>query len=325
MGHHYKQLTQEERYQIAAFKGLGISQAEIARRLHRSASTISRELKRNRKDSKYDGAKAQRLTDKRRREAAKHHKRVPALIEWVEARLREQLSPEQIAGTLKRLGRPFVSHEWIYRHVERDYRAGGELHLHLRHRRKRYRKRYGSAARTSRIPNRVGIERRPAVVDERSRPGDWEGDTVVGKTASALVTLVERTSGLVVIRKVPHARAGVTAKTIVSALAPWNPRTLTLDNGPEFAQHESIKEQLNCDVYFARPYHSWERGSNENTNGLIRQYFPKGTDFDQVTDAQVQEVEDKLNIRPRKRLEFRAPIEVLRPPKRRKVGVALIA
>lgn len=309
---HYRQLTQEERYQISTLKRLGYTQGQIARELGRSPSTISRELRRNQGVDGYAAERAQRIADKRRREARKFHKRIPALIGWVEDRLREDWSPKQIAGSAKAMGYPLVSHEWIYRHIERDKVAGGNLYKHLRHRRKRYRKRYGSQERRGRIIDRVGIEERPSVVDERARIGDWEGDTVRGKGRSALVTLVERKSLQVVIRKVEQATAEQTAAVVVKGLGAVaeGVETITFDNGKEFAYHKQIAEALECEVYFARSYHSWERGTNENMNGLIRQYFPKGTDFDQVTEEEIAEVERKLNMRPRKRLGYQAPIEV---------------
>lgn len=312
MGHLYEQLTQEERYQISALSALKESQAEIARQLGRSASTISRELRRNGTE-RYDGHKAQRTSDLRRRQARKHHKRHPELTEWINARVRELWSPEQIAGSMAGSGHPLVSHEWIYRHLARDQAAGGALYLNLRHKRRKYRRRYGSGKRSSRIPNRVGIEHRPAVVEKRSRTGDWEGDTVVGSGTAALVTLVERRTGFIAIRKVERATAEMTAKAIISALGPLASltKTLTLDNGTEFTDHEKVAEELGCKIYFARPYHSWERGTNENANGLIRQYFPKGTDFSMITDEEIHHVENQLNTRPRKRLGFRAPIELL--------------
>lgn len=310
---HYRQLTQEERYQISALNELGLGPTAIGRKLDRSASTISRELKRNVGLKGYDGTTAQRLSDKRRREAGKFHKQIPELIDWVEARLQEQWSPEQIAGVLKSSGRALVSHEWIYRHIEADKASGGQLYRHLRHKKKRYRKRYGSQDRRGQIINRVGIEERPKIVEQRKRIGDWEGDTIVGKGQSALVTLVERKSGHVLIRKVERATAKQTATAITDALLVWKTsvKTVTFDNGKEFSYHDRVATALSCKVYFARPYHSWERGTNENTNGLIRQYFPKGTNFDEVTEEDIQAVENKLNLRPRKRLKYRAPIEVL--------------
>lgn len=309
---HYRQLTQEERYQISALTQLGHTQRQIAQEVGRSPSTVSRELRRNKGIDGYQAETAQRVSDQRRQQAHKHHKRIPELIAWVEARLKDDWSPEQIAGSLKASDYPLVSHEWIYRHIERDKQAGGDLYKHLRHRCKRYRKRYGSQERRGQIIGRVGIEERPGIVDDRSRVGDWEGDTVRGKGRSALVTLVERKSLQVVIQKVKRATAEKTAAAIVSRLGAVAElvATITFDNGKEFAYHGQIAEALGCDAYFARPYHSWERGTNENLNGLIRQYFPKGTDFDLVTDEEIAEVERKLNLRPRKRLGYQAPIEV---------------
>ncbi len=298
---HYRQLTQEERYQLSALKELGQTQRQIAQALGRSPSTISRELRRNQGVDGYAAERAPRIADKRRREARKFHKRIPELITWVEERLRGDWSPEQIAGSARAMGYPVVSHEWIYRHIERDKAAGGERYKHLRYRRKRYRKRYGSQERRGRIIDRVGIEERPAVVDERSRLGDWEGDTVRGKGRTALVTLVERKSRQVVIQKVERATAEQTAAAITRRLGAVAEQvaTITFDNGKEFAYHKQIAEALGCEAYFARPYHSWERGTNENMNGLIRQYF-----------------------RPRKRLGYRAPIEVFCEGLHRQGGVS---
>ena len=309
---HYRQLTQEERYQISALKQLDYTLRQIAQEVGRSPSTISRELRRNQGIEGYQAETAQRVADRRRQEARKRHKRIPELIVWVEAQLREDWSPEQIAGSLREAGYPLVSHEWIYRHIERDQKVGGDLYKHLRHRRKRYRKRYGSQERRGRIIDRVGIEERPAVVEGRSRIGDWEGDTVRGKGQSALVTLVERKSRQVVTQKVDRATAEQTAAAIIDRLeaVAGLVKTITFDNGKEFAYHSRVAEALDCKVYFARPYHSWERGANENMNGLIRQYFPKGIDFDQVADEEIAEVERKLNLRPRKCLRYQAPIEV---------------
>jgi transposase, IS30 family len=309
---HYRQLAQEERYQIAALKDSGLSNAEIARRLSRSASTISRELMRNRGVKGYQAATAQRLSDKRRRTAYKADKRIPELIAWVTDRLQDKWSPEQIAGSAKAAGFDVISHEWIYQLVLRDKAAGGKLAEHLRHRQRRYRRRYGVQDRRGKIPNRVGIDERPAVVDERSRYGDWEGDSIVGKGSAALVTLLERKSGYVFIRKVARSTAALTCEAMVSMLSLVDRRqTVTLDNGSEFSHHEQVSAALDCQIYFARPYHSWERGANENVNGLIRQYFPKGTDFDGVADEQIQAVEQAINLRPRKRLGYKAPIEFI--------------
>lgn len=309
---HYQQLTQEERYQIVTLKALGMSQAAIARELGRSASTVSRELRRNHSPGGYQAATAQRLSDTRRKTADKYNKRIPELIGWVSQRLEEKWSPEQIAGSAKAAGYPVVSHEWIYQLVLRDKAAGGELASHLRHRQRRYRRRYGVQDRRGKIPNRVGIEDRPLVVDARSRFGDWEGDSIVGRGQAALVTLLERKSGLVFIRKVARSTAALTCDALKSMLSVVDCRhTVTLDNGREFSHHEQVSSSLGCAIYFARPYHSWERGANENVNGLVRQYFPKGTNFDTVGDEQIKAVEQAINSRPRKRLGYKAPIEFI--------------
>ena len=309
---HYRQLTPVERYQIEALLDLEVGPRQIGEHLGRSPSTISREILRNSQAGRYDGGEAQRRTGHRRQCARKFDKRQPALLAKVAELLREDWSPEQIAGWLTSQGYPLVSHEWIYRYVADDQRQGGDLYLHLRHKRKRYRKRYGSQDRRGQIVNRVGIEARPAVVDERRRLGDWEGDTMVGKGCAALVTLVDRCSGYLEVRKLERATAANTASAIGQALSVWPDKaiTLTVDNGKEFAHHEQVAKALSAVVYFADPYSSWQRGTNENTNGLIRQYFPKGTDFHQVTEVEIQDVVKRINCRPRKRLGYLTPFEV---------------
>lgn len=308
---HYRQLTLGERYQISTLNKLGYTQTAIAQTLKRNKSTISRELQRNSCVKAYDASQAQRFSVNRRKKASKANKRCPELIEWVVSLLKEKWSPEQIAGSARTLGFHVVSHEWIYQLIIRDKASGGDLATHLRHKQRRYRRRYGKQDRRGRIVNRVGIENRPAIVGQRKRYGDWEGDSIVGKGRAALVTLLERKSGEVIVRKVERSTAAFTAKAIISMLNGYRCHTLTLDNGMEFAHHEKIANALGCDIYFARPYHSWERGANENVNGLIRQYFPKQTNFDDVTDEQIQAVENALNMRPRKRLSYKAPIEFI--------------
>jgi IS30 family transposase len=260
----------------------------------------------------YQAATAQRLTDKRRQTAYKANKRFPELIAWVSDRLRDKWSPEQISGSIKAAGVDLISHEWIYQLVLRDKAAGGDLAQHLRHRQRRYRRRYGVQDRRGKIPNRVGIEDRPSVVEARTRFGDWEGDSIVGKGHATLVTLLERKSGYVLIRKVLRSTAVLTCEALKQMLSVVDSRhTVTLDNGREFSHHEQLSAALGCKIYFARPYHSWERGANENVNGLIRQYFPKGTNFNEVTEEQIQAVEQAINLRPRKRLGYKAPIEFI--------------
>jgi IS30 family transposase len=309
---HYRQLTQEERSQIVALRELGLSQVAIARQLKRSASTISRELRRNCAADGYQAASAEQMSDTRRRTAYKDNKRFPGLIEWVTDRLKNKWSPEQISGSSRALGYPLISHEWIYQLILRDKAQCGTLSQHQRHRQGRYRRRYGVQDRRGKIQNRVSIDDRPAVVERRSRYGDWEGDSIVGKGPAALVTLLERKSGYVLIRKVPRSTAALTSEAMIEMLSVMDRRhTITLDNGSEFSHHERVSTALGCAVYFAHPYLSWERGANENANGLIRPYFPKGTNFDDVTDVQIQLVQQAINMRPRKRLDYKAPIELI--------------
>ncbi len=314
----YTQLTREERYQISALVKAGHSQKEIAEILGRSKSTISRELRRNRGLRGYRPKQANRLALARRQGKAR-----PRIDEhtWaqVEQLLREEWSPEQISGWFELTGVAPISHEWIYQRVLQDKRRGGALYRHLRCQKGR-RKRYGSYERRGRLTNRVSIEERPMVVERRSRLGDWELDTIVGKgQRQALVSLTERKSRLALIAKVPTKGAQGVMEAVIGLLRPLADRvyTITSDNGKEFARHEEIAEALGAAYYFAHPYASWERGLNENTNGLIRQYFPKGSEFGPITDEQVQRVIDKLNNRPRKCLGFKTPNQVffgINPP-----------
>ena len=235
------------------------------------------------------------------------------MIAQIEEKLRQQWSPEQISGWLGRTRGPSLSHEWIYQHIRIDLQAGGYLYTHLRQSHKKRRKRYGKPDARGQIRNRVSIEQRPDVVEKKSRIGDWEIDLVVGrKQHGALVTLVERRSRYSVIGKVTTKQADEVAGETMDRLRPYqaHTHTITADNGKEFAAHQRIGQALKAQVYFAHPYHSWERGLNENTNGLIRQYFPKGTGFKPVSQAAIQQVMDRLNHRPRKALRFRSPYEV---------------
>jgi len=223
--------------------------------------------------------------------------------------IREDWSPEQITGHLKDIGEPSVSPEWIYQHIYADKRNGGDLHTRLRCQKQR-RKRYGSIERRGQIKNRISIEKRPAIVDLRSRIGDWEADTVIGKQGhSVLVTLVERKTRFTVAIKAVNKTARAVTDAICDYLKPYQERVLTLtyDNGREFAYHEEIARELAAEGFFAHPYHSWERGLNENTNGLIRQYIPKGKDIDDLSDEDVAEIIKKINKRPRKCLGFKTP------------------
>lgn len=309
----YKQLTEEERYQIYGYMKAGYTQIEIAKMLDRHESTISRELARNRGLKGYRPKQAQHLSDRRRITAQKYCKLTDTVKQHIDKLLTQDLSPEQVAGYLSEEGVAHLSHETIYRYIYTDQSSGGCLYLKLRQIPKGYRKRYGSYQSRGQILDRISIDARPAVVDRKTRIGDWEGDTIIGKgRKSALLTLVERKSLYTVIIKLGDRSATGLADKLTSTMRKWADqfKTLTVDNGKEFAQHKFIAKQLKANVYFAHPYSSWERGINENTNGLIRQYFPKGTDFDQITNKQIQHVMQRLNYRPRKTRGYKTPHEL---------------
>ena len=238
----------------------------------------------------------------------------PSLIREIEERLtREQWSPEQISGWLKKEGRPFVSPERIYQHIWKDKRNGGSLWRSLRHNGKKYNKRKGKNSGRGLIPGRVDISERPAIAAEKSRIGDWEGDTVIGRgQKGAILTHVDRKSKYTKLAILPDKSSASVQSACDASLLPIAHKieTITYDNGKEFAGHAKIAATLEAQIYFAKPYHSWERGLNEHTNGLLRQYFPKGSDFSTLTSAEVQRVEDKLNSRPRKALGYKTPSEV---------------
>lgn len=309
----YHQLTEVERYQIYALLKAGHSQKEIAALLKRSPATINRELKRNRGLKGYRPAQAQRLSDNRRAAAHKAIKVDDEVRLWIKRLLRQELSPQQVADYLRAHKKISLHHETIYQMVYTDKAKGGNLYKHLRIASKPYRKRYGHYDRRGRIRNRVGIDERPAIVEQRCRIGDWEGDTIVGGgRKGALLTLVERKTLYTVIIRLVSKRADLLANAAIAGMKKLKAKikTITFDNGLEFAEHEKMAKKLDADIYFAHPYASWERGTNENTNGLIRQYFPKGTDFNAITDAEIQHVMERLNNRPRKTRGCRSPNEL---------------
>jgi len=303
----YKQLTREQRYQIKVLLQTGRKQAEIARVLGVHKSTIQREIKRNSGQRGYRPNQADELATQHRQ--GKSKARISAEI-WglVEEKIKEDWSPEQISGRLKLEG-VSISHERIYQHIYSDKRTGGTLWKHLR-RQKKYRKRAGGRDRRGKIPNRRSIDERPAIVDKRSRIGDWEADLVIGEEGVAL-TLTERKSRFTLLRTFPRKHAAPITEAIIDLLK-WDARikTITFDNGKEFSGHQEIAAALSADCYFAHPYASWERGTNENTNGLIRQYLPRKRNFIEVSSQEEVMIMDRLNSRPRKCLDFHTPYEV---------------
>ena len=308
----YSQLTQVERYQIEALLGAQVSQKEIAAQLGRSRSSISREVRRNAVNGSYCACSAGGLARQRRRDTARQ--RIDATVRgFVETLLKHDWSPEQISGWLARYMDVLVSHEWIYLHLYRDRAAGGTLHRHLRTGRGR-RKRQGGGGLRGRIAGAVSIHERPPVVDRRGRFGDWEVDTLEGcKGSGGLATLVERRSGGLLAARLPDGSADEMSYACIGLLSdcPRRVHTITADNGGEFAAHADITKALGSRFYFADKHSPWQRGCNENANGLLRQYFPKGCDFRKVSQAEIDRAVDRLNNRPRKRLGWKTPNQVL--------------
>ena len=312
----YHQITPEERYTLATLRRQQPmpSHAEIARLMCRHRSTIARELRRNRScDGWYRAERAQGQTNVRRSLSRRNSHLGAADWKLVHGLLRANLSPEQVSGRLRREGLLHVSHETIYKHIWQDKHRGGRLYRHLRHRPK-YRKRYGTHEKRGWLAGKRHISERPRAVERRRELGHWEVDTVMGHgTKHCVVTLVERSTGYVLIGKLPDRTvASLNRRTIQLILRSSLPfRTITADNGTEFHGYRDIEDATGALVYFATPYHSWERGTNENTNGLIRQYLPKRRSMATLTQSQCDAIALALNTRPRKRLGFLTPLERL--------------
>jgi transposase, IS30 family len=309
----YQQLTYDERCQISALKARGDSPSQIGRQLSRHRSSIIRELKRNSTEGSYQGPQAEAKSQQRR--FRKPTKMTPQLVLIVEEKLKLQWSPEQISGRLKIEAVAHISHETIYKHIWSDKRRGGSLYKHLRHNGKKYNHRGKGASGRGCIPNRVDIAQRPLIVDEKTRVGDWELDTIIGANHDGvIVSMVDRHSKFTCLIKVSNKTASSVRDGIVEKLNPIRGfvHTLTADNGKEFAYHEEVTSILQADFFFATPYHSWERGLNEHTNGLVRQYLPKGVTFSACSPELLNGIETRLNQRPRKVLKFQTPQEVFR-------------
>jgi IS30 family transposase len=309
---HYKQLAEHERYLISELMHLGLSQRMVAQRLGRSPSTISRELIRNKTthDGSYRPSKADRYARARRSRSRKGVKFKPRDYAVVERYLREKWSPDQIAKTLRETGELDMSHESIYQYIRRDKKAGGNLFRHCRILPKYGRKRRGSVDSRGVLPGKRHISQRPKEVELRRRKGHWEGDTVVGKDLRhSLLTLVERKTGYAIIKKLKARNTAEANRALREIMQEHGHmiKTITFDNGTEFHAYEEIEKEFPVKIYFATPYHSWERGSNENLNGLIRQYLPKGTCMQQLKQAKCDQIAGALNTRPRKRHGYKTP------------------
>lgn len=305
-------LTQEQRYTIEVLRKENYSQTEIAKRIGKSKSVVCRELQRNsdKRNGIYKADLAERKCIERHHVKPKRIYFTEAVKSYVDGCIKQDYSPEQIVGVSKKEAVACVSHERIYQYLWYDKKQGGELYKHLRTKGKCYRKRGASKDKRGQLVGRIGIENRPKIVDEKTRFGDLEIDLIIGEHhKQALLTINDRLTGKVKIRKLENKGAESIEQATIEALQDWKPylHTITSDNGKEFANHTAIAKALKIDYYFARPYHSWERGANENTNGLIRQYFPKKSSFVNITTQQIQEVEDKLNNRPRKRFGYETP------------------
>jgi IS30 family transposase len=314
----YRQITSEQRYMLAALRTQGLSASAIAQHLSCHRSTIGRELRRNSSnDGRYRASKAQELTNGRRSRSRRNQHFTCAELERVNVLLREHWSPQQIAGRLGLNTGLSISHETIYRHVWCDKKAGGSLYTYLRCAQKQRRKGYGHYDSRGRLAGKRHISERPPSVEDRLELGHWEIDTVMGTgSKDCILSLVERKTGLVLIGKLANRTAEAVSSRAISIMkAHAGPfRTITADNGTEFHDYASIERSTPARFYFATPYHSWQRGSNENTNGLIRQYLPKGTSMAGLTQGQCSEISHRLNTRPRKRHGYKTPLECFNEP-----------
>ncbi len=312
----YPQLSAQERFEIYRLHQSGLSCRGIAQSINRAHSTISRELRRNRTATgEYLPDTAQNQMSQRRRGAKTRFAGVTqACVAEIKERLKARHSPEQIAGRLQYEGQPTVSHETIYQLIYQDYQGMGAYGCYLRQSRIKRQKRGGTQTKRGTIPHRVGIEQRPAIAELKIQMGHWEGDTMIGGNhLGALVTYVDKASKFLMARVTKNRTAAAIHQATVIAFEPVPSQfrqTVTFDNGKEFTNHLAISADLGIACYFANPYHSWERGLNEHTNGLLRQFFPKGTNFKIVAQSQVDKVVALINHRPRKSLGYRTPYEV---------------
>ena len=309
----YKQLTYKERYQIYALIKEGFNYTQIANNIGYSKSTISREIKRNSINNNYHPDSASIETFTRHKNKPKFIKITKIVKKHINRYLKKDWTPEQVAGYLKLNNIANISHEAIYKYIYKNKKDGGRLYLLLVHKAKRYNKRGGIYNSRGEINNRISINKRPKVVDNKTRIGDWEVDLIIGKYhKGSIVTIVDRRSKFTLMRKLPTKEAVGVTNAILELLYPIKDitHTITSDNGKEFSLHENIANSLNIDFYFCDPYSSWQRGLNENTNGLIRRYIPKKTEFENISNNEIMMIQDKLNHRPRKTLGYKTPFEV---------------
>lgn len=326
----YNHLNLSQRYSIESLLLSGKSKNDIADIVGVHVSTVHREVSRNKDERSgfYRASLAENKCADRHKSKSKHTTYSSEIDQYVKQGLAIQLSPEQIVGQAKETGQACVSHERIYQDIWEDKRSGGMLYKQLRNKGKRYRKRGALKDSRGLIVNRVDIDQRPKIVEQKSRVGDLEVDTVIGKNhRGAIVTINDRATGMLKMKRVKSKEAKEVTTAILELLEEWKPliHTITSDNGKEFAMHQQIAADLNIDFYFAKPYHSWQRGANENLNGLIRQYFPKQTDFYKINDQQINQIQNRLNSRPRKRFQFKSPNQVFAATLDNNTELALIS
>lgn len=315
----HKHLNYLDRCHILALWKAGFNQTQVAEQIGFNKSTISREFKRNLTYVRttagvwtYKPDYAQAYADARKKGKRLFYKFTTEVADFVRNKLLADWSPEQISGYAKRYKLFSISHERIYQFILEDKRAGGKLYMHLRHKNVKYRKRFGSSQRCI-IKNRRMIDERPKIVDKKSRIGDWEIDTIIGKNQKqAILSIVERVSKFTILKKLERRTAEATKIALINSLERFKKEvhTITSDNGREFSQHEEVSLALSADFFFAHPYSSWERGLNENTNGLVRQYIKKSSELTHITDEYLDIIAISLNERPRKTLGFKTPKEV---------------
>jgi len=311
----YKQLTLAKRYHISALHQQGLKQYEIAKEIGVHPSTISRELRRNYSSflKKYNAENAQQESSLRHKKKLKNSVITKQIEKYIRAKLKEDWSPEQISGRMKLDVGLSIAHETIYYYIYANKANGGRLYQYLRHKNKKYHKRSNDYKARGIIIDRTMIDKRPKIVEKKQRIGDLEIDTVIGKNhIGALVTVVDRKSKFTLIKNVPSKQADIVTKALIEMITPIKgiTHTITSDNGKEFAYHKEVAQALDTKFYFANPYHSWERGLNEHTNGLIRQYLPKKSVFTNVSKAEITMIQNRLNHRPRKVLGYKTPYEV---------------
>jgi IS30 family transposase len=308
----YHQLTSGERYMLQALRLQGLNNAQIARQLGRHQSTIGRELKRNRYWRRYQPGEADQAARARRSKSRRRWYFTDRQLQIAISLIKLQWSPRQVSGWLRRHRVLNISHQTLYRYIWYDHWEGGALWQHLRQARKRRRKRYGAYDSRGVMPGKRHISERPLRADNRSRRGHWELDTVIGSNDQhCIVTLVERKTKYTLIGKLTRRNTTSTNKRLIQLIERErdNFTTITSDNGTEFNQFKAVEEATAVPFYFCTPYHSWERGLNENTNGLIRQYLPKGKSMAHITQRHCDAIARKLNKRPRETLGFKSPEE----------------